>query len=1570
MSKIENSISDQMGNVLKRWQEKLIDVSKSNPLLGLNRSRTIKLEVESADLSFLMKVLFTDENAIKLPFVQKKPKRVSSNDDEEAIEEKEEYVFHKGDVDFIYSGLSDLRKKLRKIFDNSQLTMNERGVNTLFLVLGCLEWEDPLMGKSESPLIMIPCSLEFNGSSKPMNLVMSDEDVRINPAIQYYLKEREGIDIPDIPEDFDFDKINKYLNFIESQVKSSGWKVTQRAWLGIFSFETLAIYQDLKLLDAQARNNPLVRALAHLSSEVIESISLDDKLDELKTPSVVPFPVIKADSSQLRAITLASQGANLVVHGPPGTGKSQTITSIIANALGQNKKVLFVSAKMAALNVAHSRLQEIGLGQYCLEAHGVKSGKRKVIDELKRSLEANDDIKVANGIDDDINKLVESRDSLNEYVKSLHDSQNELSLSLFNVYGKFEKLNNIPLVAASLPWSDILKVTSKDLEQAIDTLNEVRDHSKLFILRDSHLLKGMKSETVDLGTLEKLKDILSRLILFCDSIKEELDKNTNFFSNIDISIPDFFASIQVLELLTRINQLPIDWGKKSLDELDINLKEVVDCVTTIQEKNKYKEEFGQKTSLSPETIVDIFSKHKEKYPNWYSRLDLHFLKDRKKCKESINKIVNPSSSILDEVFKMAQRLVSIDSELVHKINKIPTENKLSPENTTLEKMVSILHQYEAAVSVKRWGQNTGIQFVEDPTFNEVNSNNLSGLIDVLNSHKEEFNEAQETILKYWPEGLMCKTKIETSSFSEVRYSSQFIYENLNQGEVRNWQIISRVLNHCTELSLLPFLHKLNETTIVNAPEILEKRFYSLWISAVIHSRPILSEFSGESHRVLINKFKILDEKVMRLTVANTIAEPAKTARQVKTASMIGGNSNGVGILRKEMEKRKRLKPLRVLFNEIPQVLQALKPCFLMSPLSVSTFLKPGTFNFDIVIFDEASQLPTPEAIPSILRAKQVVVAGDSNQLPPTSFFRANITSDSDEWDEKQVDELDSLLDDCKAAVPYFEETHLKWHYRSRDERLINFSNHYYYENNLITIPSPSTNNKKSGVVLEYVPDGVWDRGGSRINRKEARHVAKLIIEHFKKEPERSLGVVSLNSSQKEAIEDALEEEMHNNKDLMKYLNPEDKDAFFVKSLESVQGDERDVIIISVGYAKAQDGKMSLNFGPINTDGGWRRLNVLITRAKWKTVLVTSVRSSELVGINPENKGPVGLKNYIQYAETGYLNESKDPARLLGEETNDFEDSVRRELELRGFIVDAQIGVGSFKIDLAVRNPKNPNGYAIGIECDGASYHSSRSARDRDILRQEILDGMGWKLCRVWSTDWFRNREMTMDILVENVNRAINKNVDNDSCSLEKLDDNENSDELTSVPFRTKKVGVPYEKARVRCNRDMIMDSYRTSQFVEIIVAIVEIEGPLNEEMLLERIKELTKVGRFGTNIQDNFKRAIKMAIDRGYVEKNKNDKGFFYKPNKKYSNFRLPGDGVERRLSQISAIEIKNAVTYLIKNQFGLAYDNMIQSLRPLLEVSRVDPEESDRVKDLVDEMIVEGSVVKHGPLLNLSKES
>ncbi len=1571
----DSSISEKIGAVLKRWQERLIDVSKSNPLLGLNRSRAAKLELDKPDFEYLLKTLYTDDSAVTLPFVQKKIKKKDLFSEDESAED---YILHEGEMSFLYSGAKELRGKIRKIYDNSKSTLNERGVNTLYLTIGCLEWEDPLMGRSESPLIMIPCSLEQKGGTRALSLIMADEDVVINPALKYYLKEREEIDIPELfnnsnkettEESFSLDdkKIDEYLNKVKNTVQASDWKVTGRSWLGVFSFEALAIYQDLKLLDGQARNNILVQALAHLRNDVIENLKLDSDLDSLETPEQVPVPVVQMDSSQLRALTLSSLGSNLVIHGPPGTGKSQTITAIIANALGQNKKVLFVSSKMAALSVVYNRLQEIGFGPFCLEAHGVKSGKRKVIDELKKTLESNEEIKVAKNLKEDISKLVEARNRLNDYTKSIYDTNNPLTIHLFSAYGKYEELKNIELIKATLPWSNILEVSKSELDHSLEILSDVDKNAQLFSVRDQHPLKGMKADGTNLSVLESLYEYLNNLKIFCESFNKDTEKISNFVRGLDLPIPVILSSLSIFKELSEVQNLPVGWNTTTTETLDNAILKIDDLSKICESRIDLQKQLKSFSSHNPKDIIDGSNLFFETYKNWYSRIKLKYFSDKKAVLQMLDNLKSFRFGDLAQAFDISQKIVILDDEIFLKFKELNLHN--DSDQTILKNLSTVKLETKTAINLKNWANNINATIPEKTVFNASVSNDIAKLVDFLNANKEEVKKILQEINTFWPNGFLDNFKIETLKlFDAVKYLN-LILPNLNQKGAREQQIISRIISRCHENKLMPFLEKIGHQNFEKSTEIFKKRFYSLWIDAMIYSKPILSEFSQMSQVELISKYKILDERITRLAAINLIAEPAQTARQVRIAHANIGTSNGVGILRKEMEKKKKLKPLRVLFNEIPQILQALKPCFLMSPLSVSTFLKPGAFNFDLVIFDEASQLPTPEAIPAILRAKQVIVAGDSKQLPPTSFFRTNILDDSDEWDEQQSDDLESLLDDCKASIPAFSETDLQWHYRSRNERLINFSNHYYYNGQLITFPTPS-DASSGGVILEYVSDGVWDRGGSRVNRKEARHTAKLIVKHFKTEPEKTLGVVALNSSQKEAIQEALEEELQQteNKDLAPLLDPERTNPFFVKSLENVQGDERDVIMISIGYGKAADGKMTLNFGPINTAGGWRRLNVLVTRAKWKTILITSIRSSELVGINPDNLGPVGLKNYIQYAENGFLSNKESP-KVLNEETNDFEDSVRRELEARGFVVDPQVGVGSFKIDLAVKDPKNPQSYIIGIECDGATYHSSKSARDRDILRQEILLGMGWKLYRIWSTEWFRNRDEALQRLVENVNLAI-KNDHRSSPKSDKPNTTTLDQDyiLTEIPLRVQKVGKRYEKSSFKINRKDLMTPSKNHNFSHALLTIIEEEGPIHQDVLLERVRELSNIGRVGSNISDNFDNAIKRVIKEGYVEKNKSDKGFLYPTSKDCTYFRVPGDdGLVRRLGEIPAIEIKNAINFLIKDQFGLAYDNAIQSIRLIFQVPRIDPEEADRVKDIVDEMIQSGLIVKHGPLLNFT---
>lgn len=325
---------------------------------------------------------------------------------------------------------------------------------------------------------------------------------------------------------------------------------------------------------------------------------------------------------------------------------------------------------------------------------------------------------------------------------------------------------------------------------------------------------------------------------------------------------------------------------------------------------------------------------------------------------------------------------------------------------------------------------------------------------------------------------------------------------------------------------------------------------------------------------------------------------------------------------------------------------------------------------------------------------------------------------------------------------------LKWHYRSQDERLIAFSNKYFYDSQLVTFPNP-IQNSDLGVSFKYVPDGVYDRGGRRDNRREAEVVAHLALEHFQKFPEQSLGIIAFSEAQGEAIQEQIEILGQENPDFETFCT-DNSSQFFLKALENVQGDERDGIILSIGYARDDQGKLSLNFGPLNRQGGQRRLNVAITRAKSKITLVSSIQGGDIDLTRSKSKGVEALRNYLEYAASG-------GERLQGNSYTDtlhfdspFEEDVYHTLSQQGYTIRTQVGCSGYRIDLAVVNNKRSGEFLLGIECDGASYHSSPTARDRDRLRQQMLERLGWKIYRIWSTDWFRNKPVQVRLLMERI----------------------------------------------------------------------------------------------------------------------------------------------------------------------------------------------------------------------------
>lgn len=513
--------------------------------------------------------------------------------------------------------------------------------------------------------------------------------------------------------------------------------------------------------------------------------------------------------------------------------------------------------------------------------------------------------------------------------------------------------------------------------------------------------------------------------------------------------------------------------------------------------------------------------------------------------------------------------------------------------------------------------------------------------------------------------------------------------------------------------------------------------------------PAIREHGGVAHSELRRQFAEYDQEVMRLQRERLAAQiDLRPVPEGKKGALVSDRTE-LALIDHELTKQRAHVPIRKLIERASKALRALKPCFMMSPRSVAEYLNRKDAPFDVLIMDEASQVRPEDAIGACLRANQHVIVGDSKQLPPTSFF-AGGGPDPDAEETFSTDYKESILDAAKSA--FGRSRQLRWHYRSKHGSLIAFSNQQYYDNSLIVFPSPVEAGDTRGVKFIHVKDGVYC---DQKNLVEAERVADAVIDHLRQRPHESFGVVAMNIRQKELLEGLILDRLKNEPSLRQlYDRSGQTEPPFIKNLESVQGDERDVIFISVTYGPGTPGGQVLRrFGPLNGAFGSRRLNVLFTRAKHRVVVVSSFLPDALTqpGSSPLSRGASDLQKYLEFARTGKLQAAELSDR---EPDSEFEREVADVLRNEGYRVAPQVGVSGYYIDMAVRHPRIDSAFILGIECDGAAYHSTFSARDRDRLRQQVLEGLGWRLHRIWSTDWYHDPQGQRRKLLEAVERSL------------------------------------------------------------------------------------------------------------------------------------------------------------------------------------------------------------------------
>ncbi|MDR2338542.1 MAG: DUF4011 domain-containing protein [Deltaproteobacteria bacterium] len=1343
----------------------------------------------------------------------------------------------------------ETNKTLRNIQDKVRTFQEEQGLNILHLAFGFLHWreeekEDEKKDDKEnekeskvirSPLLLIPVQLTKKDLFSQYVLSRNDDEITHNNALLEKLKNNFGIKLPEYSEDTD---IGSYMLNVEEQYSSSqsNWQVTDDVELSMYLFSNMSMYHDLDKHAEIIKNHKIIRTL------VGEKLEIDEKLDEISEfnhDEVDPrevFSVIDADSSQQDAILLAKRGGSFVLQGPPGTGKSQTITNIIAELIAQNKRVLFVSAKLAALEVVNKRLRAAGLIDFCLTLHSHNAKRKEVLEQLNNSLVLSENSAALTGSAyTKLFQLKVLRERLNDYSRKLHTTVEPLGETIYTIFGKILSLKQYPKIYS--PIKNAESIGKFDLELIKGVLNEFSKIIKQSGYQDDNPWADCKVKFSSNQFKHEFKINSQKALELCQegiNITKSFsmligDKNELLFSK----IPDIST---ILHVASEENVIQKDW----LEIADKALKILISCVAQIQirenknheiddckeerksrvvERDKAKlshDEFKgiytttyEKLKSEKETIlevytadvfnikaIEVFERYRTKYRSILRIFYPQYHKDRKEIlsyKKTAKKIsFKASFEILDKLTTLKiiedefenqsetylnykknlenhEKIIeNIDNHILQKKNDLSAiEFQIEQDCKRLSELLKIKiddkHDFEKLHSRLVWAmifaRNLKLMPIPEEYIGFVCIND-SGIKERSKKLAIQLDDFYNRSLKVFENfaNLFSEPKIILEN--SIKYLESRIKKCNDNFIYLDYYIhFNEIVQKSKQLSIDNFVlcAKDNNLSAEHIVPVFEECFYISWIDKVLEKDEyqIIKNFWRLNQEEDLTNFKSLD--ILHMDIAKDALFSKLVSRLPNLNTFTSGHGE-LGLLKRELAKQSRFKPTRKLFASLPTLLPVLKPCLMMSPLSVSIFLSDADYKFDTVIFDEASQVRTEEAICAIYRGQQVIIAGDTKQLPPTDFFNVTRSDKDDEESDEEVDSYDSsafpsILDEATL----FPSQTLKWHYRSKHEHLIAFSNVKFYGGKLITFPSSTIKKDGLGVEYIYVKNGFNKKGYG--NTEEATRVAELTFEHLKKFPKRSLGIIAFGKIQQKAIQDALDKMRENDLSFETFFqNNSDDENIFIKNLETVQGDERDTIIFSIGYSRTysdeKQDKMKMFFGPLSYTGGERRLNVAITRARYNIKLVGSIYPTDIDLSRVSNDGPKLLRQYIEFASgsRSILSEKFDDIGVHFD--SPFEESVYDFLIDKKYDVATQVGCSSYRIDLAVRHPEHNGRFAIGIECDGRMYHSARTARERDRLRQTVLEDMGWKIYRIWSTDWFKDPVTAGKKLTDAIEQAI------------------------------------------------------------------------------------------------------------------------------------------------------------------------------------------------------------------------
>lgn len=1469
----------------------------------------------------------------------------------------------------------ELQKRLYYIHQQARSVFEEQGYSVLYLAIGYLEWRESASAEqvNHAPLILIPVELERQKVRTQFRLRWSGAELFPNLSLEAKLAE-QSIELPTLGNLEDKADMDAYFQAVSEAVATQNWNVVPDIYLDFFSFTKFVMYKDLEPEAWDMDVHPLLGTILGGATGSSGNDGFKPEEVDLRLPSQSLYHVMDADSSQIAVIEDIKNGKNLVVEGPPGTGKSQTITNIIAELLAEGKNVLFVSEKMAALEVVKNRLDRVGLGDFCLELHSHKSNKREVLQELERTLTVQPP--QGNRQDNTFTQVDFQKAELNAYVNALQEPIGETGKSPYALFGIRETARRyFEDVHRPMPHIDFSRVgnpaytNSANLETPPTltacsprdwTLARQRLESLVVTLPNvmpvgTHPWRGCAPGIITPLTEAEINTQIEK----CKAALDTLDAAIQSLADVcGIHIPDTPAALQYAKEAVDVMLQAIPVAAEILENA-VWHRPNAEADALIQKVEVIKKELSTVHLKFPLAVLahDIAALHKE-----YKMLSRSWLRIFNSRHNAIKREIRGfyrtapprRPELLMADLKVLEHCIALRQE-IRELEKTGRsffgeqwrgEESHPRELREFAKWIVQFRKYllEGTLTQKAVGMVSS---------GGVSREQVESCLTRLASAENNFMATREALFNRLGTDAETLFGVATEQvpFAELR-ERLAVWQNKG-AHLHLWAQFLTQREACRDTMAQPCLELIEEISPSDMVPCFEGNLADALLHEAFVNRLPLQDFVGALHEKKITDFYELDRTSIELNRQRLVGQ----LHQHRPRLQSGASRNSeVGILQGQFNRKRGHLPIRKLLSEVGGLIQKIKPCFMMSPLSVAQFCDPRMIHFDVIVFDEASQIRPEDALGALLRAEQAVVIGDTRQLPPTRFFDSiieDVEEDEDDVTTSLVD-VESILHQCRGAFPTKE---LKWHYRSRHESLIAVSNQEFYDNNLLIFPSPFDEVEHLGLKFVHLPDAVYDRGRSATNRKEAEAVVQAAFAHYRQYPDKSLGIGTFNMKQQQAILDEVEVQLRQHPEMEQFFVSSRDEHFFVKNLETIQGDERDAIFLSIGYGFDPSHRLHRNFGPLNHEGGHRRLNVLITRARERCLVFSNFRASDLQLDATAPRGARALKVFLDYAENRNLRTALPTG---GDTDSPFEDAVYEFLTSHGHTVSTQVGCAGYRIDLAVVDMAAPGRYLIGVECDGAQYHSSPVARDRDRLRQQVLEGLGWNLHRIWSTDWYRNRMEAEQKLLEAVERAKTVTLEKqgparDPEPVQVLPDKPETEinpEPQPPPEPSLSVADYVACADLGIPIQGELSAQTPAYLAQAVIQVVDVEGPVHRNEVVLRIRSLWGVKKAG--------RRIKEAIDRGILSAQRKRSGGIRCRGDFLWTKAARGVHVRRRerpnIAWICEEEIAEAMKQVLTSQGAILPDALITEAAKLFGYRTAGKTVVARMEPLVEKLVQEGT--------------